>query len=243
MGIGTGTELAPDVGAVVARQEIFCDVVGWENRGCKAHVDGHIGNGRPGTHIEVFDAGTVKFHNFAGARLAGISPQQFKDEILAGNVGLKLAFDIDTPNLRGDNIIGLASQSHGHFDAACPHCQHTETTACGRVAIRSEQGLSGNPKSLSVDMMRDSVARRGKGNAEFGCAGLQEAVVIGVSGVGLDDIVIDVADCGRCFYLWEAHRFKFKVYRGSRGILRKNLINQQPDFIALAQLAIDQVLR
>ena len=223
--IRPGAQQTPRLGTAVAFQKSPRDLIGRKDGRGQPHIDGHIGNRRPGTHIHILDAGAVKFHNLARPGLAGKATKEFQNEVFARDIRLECALDIHAPNRRRYNIIRLARQCHRDLDAAGAHRQHPQAAAGGGMAVRAEQRLAGNAESLPVDMVRDTVAGRGIDNAEFSGAGLQETMIVGVAGVGLDEVMIDIADGNRRFDTGYVHRLEFQIDRRACGVLRQNLID------------------
>ena len=76
--------------------------------------------------------------------------------------GLQLARQVDAYHFRHGDVVGAAAHGNRHIKAACADGEHTDTAACGGVAVGADQGLAGNAEALQMHLMADAVAGAGK---------------------------------------------------------------------------------
>ena len=119
--------------------------------------------------------------------------------------------------------------------------KHAEATAGCGMAVGAEQRLPGVAEPLAVDMVRNAVAGTGIDDAEFRRARLQETVVVGVAGIGLDDVMVHVTHRAIDLDARQSHGFEFEIGHGPGGVLRQRLVDAQADLFAGIEFALDQM--
>ena len=96
--------------------------------------------------------------------------------------------------------------------------------------------LPGNAEALPVDVVGDARSRGAKDHAVF-WRRLEEAVVVGVLVVGLDDVVVDVADRELSdLDPWEPHGLEFEVGHCPGRVLGQGLVDPNADFLPGAKV-------
>ena len=117
------------------------------------------------------------------------------------------------------------------------------------MAVRPDEGFTGNAEPLQMHLMADAVAGAGKIQAVLFAYRLDIAMVVGVFKAGLQGIVIDIRDRSLGLYARHAHGFKFQVSHGTGGVLCQGLVDLQTDFaagnghVAADQMRTNQLLR
>ena len=92
-----------------------------------------------------------------------------------------------------------------------------------------------------MNVVRDPVSRRGQHDAELGRRGLEEPVVVRVLEIGLNDVVVDVADGQFGLYPRDPQGFEGKVYHGPRRVLGERLIDSKTDLPVGPHLSVNQM--
>ena len=109
------------------------------------------------------------------------------------------------------------------------------------MAVRADQGFARNAKALQVHLVANAVARAGEVNAMLLRHGLNVSVVVGVLKAGLQGVVVDVRHGAFGFDPIDPHSLEFQVRHGTGCVLRKGLVNFQPNFLSGDHLTLDQV--
>src|SRR5829696_666593 len=110
------------------------------------------------------------------------------------------------------------------------------------MRISPDERRAGPGEALDVQVVADAVPRTGVVDAVSGGEGLQEAVVIWVLEVELDDVVVDVLD-GE-IHLGAVHAHPLELQAGHRAcsILEQRLVYPQPDLLAGIERPFDHVV-
>jgi hypothetical protein len=110
------------------------------------------------------------------------------------------------------------------------------------VAVSTNERLAGDGEPLAVDVVADSVPGAGEPGAVFRRYRLQEAVVVRVLEVDLKDVVVDVDHGGLDLHALDSEELELHHRHRPGGVLRKRLIDAQPDLGAGNELPPDEVL-
>lgn len=121
------------------------------------------------------------------------------------------------------------------------HGQHAEASPRGGMTVGAEQGFSRLAEPLTVHVVGHAVSRWREHRTVLGRRALQEAVIIRVSRIRLDDIVVHIAD--RLFRLDSlcSKRLEREIDQGTSRVLGQCLINLQPDLASELDLSVDSV--
>jgi hypothetical protein len=100
------------------------------------------------------------------------------------------------------------------------------------MGIRPDERRAGPGEALHVQVVTDAVPGTGVVDAVSGGEALQEAVVVRVFEVELDDVMVNVLD--RKIHLDAVHAHPLELQAGHRacGVLEQCLIYPQPYFLA-----------
>ncbi len=110
------------------------------------------------------------------------------------------------------------------------------------MAVGTEEGLSGNAEALAVNMVRHAVSRRREDDAVAGGRGEEEAVVVRILEIGLDEVVVDVAHGELRLHPVDPEGLELEVSHGSRGVLGESLVYAQADLPSGARFSLHKVI-
>jgi len=116
------------------------------------------------------------------------------------------------------------------------------------VRVGAEQGDAGPGEALQVYLVADAVARAREEQAVLGRHALQIAVVVRVAKVGLQHVVVGIADGELRADAGQVHGLELQVGHGAGGVLRQGLVDAQADLfagdhLALGEVRLDDLLR
>jgi hypothetical protein len=100
------------------------------------------------------------------------------------------------------------------------------------MGIRPDERRTGSGETLHVQVVADSVPGTGVVDAVSGGETLQEAVVVRVLEVELDDVVVNILDCKIHLDAVHAHPLELQAGHRACGVLEQCLIYPQPYFLA-----------
>jgi hypothetical protein len=100
------------------------------------------------------------------------------------------------------------------------------------MGIRSDERRAGPGEALHVQVVADAVPGTGVVDAVSGGEALQEAVVVRVLEVELDDVVVNVLDRKIDLDAVDAHPLELKAGHRACGVLEQCLVYPQPYFLA-----------
>ena len=100
------------------------------------------------------------------------------------------------------------------------------------MRISPDERRAGPGEALDVQVVADPVSGAGVVNAIFGGEALQEAVVVWVLEVELDDVVVNVLDREIHLDAVDAHPLELQAGHRACGVLKQCLIYPQPYFLA-----------
>ena len=124
------------------------DLVGGDDTGAGACLDGHVGNGHAGLHGERLDCGACELDRATGATGSSDNATDVEDDVLGGDTFIKLSIDTDEhilclglgQGLSGKNVLylrGADAEGHG-----------AESAMGGRVRVAAYCRTSGESKAL-----------------------------------------------------------------------------------------------
>lgn len=80
--------------------------------------------------------------------------------------------------------------------------------------------------------MADAVAGRGEPQAVAGRKAAQEAVIVGVLEIGLQDVVVHVGHADLGAHPFQTQGFEFQSGQGAGGVLGESLVDYEGNFFA-----------
>jgi ribosomal protein L17 len=95
------------------------------------------------------------------------------------------------------------------------------------MAVGTQKGVSGNAKSLQVNLMRNPIARPRENHSVFCCKGPEKSVVVAVLKPILKRIVVHITDrqlSGNGGYV---KRLKLEARHRAGSILSQGLVNRE----------------
>ena len=232
---------APHIGAPFGGEKCACDLIGGEDGGRRAELRAHVGDGGALGDGERLHALADIFHDLADAALDREAAQNFEDDILCRDPGAELADKLDLNDLRIGDVVCAAAHRDRDIETACAHRQHAETAAGRRVAVRADQRLARHAEALQVHLMADAVARAAEIDAVLLGDRADEAVVVRIFKPVLQGVVVDVGNRTLSAHTRNPDSLKFDVCHGAGRVLRQRLVDFQPDFRALFELAVHDV--
>ena len=164
--------------SALSLQELSCGLVGGEDRSSSAKLSAHVGDGSSLGNGKCLYALAAVLDDLAYAALNGKALEDFKDNVLCGYPGRKLACKLYLYYLGVCNIICAAAHCNRNVKSACADSDHTDTAACGGMAVGTDEGLAGSAESFKMYLVADTVAGTGEVNAMLLGNGADEAVVV-----------------------------------------------------------------
>src|SRR5215208_3681588 len=139
---------------------------------------------------------------------------------------------LDADDLGSGGLEGLTSHYEGYVEAAGPDRYGPEGSGGSRMGIRPDERRTGSGETLHVQVVADSVPGTGVVDAVSGGETLQEAVVVRVLEVELDDVVVNILDREIHLDAIDAHPLELQAGHRARCVLEQCLIYPQPYFLA-----------
>src|SRR5262249_41837449 len=112
----------------------------------------------------------------------------------------------------------------------------------GRVTVSTEQREPRRTERLKVHLVADAVAGLGVVAAEAPGDRLEIAVVLGVPGIELVDLMIRVGDDGGRLDAVEPHRLELEPRHRAVRVGQEDLVHPEADLLSGEGLACDQVV-
>ena len=100
------------------------------------------------------------------------------------------------------------------------------------MGVRPDERRARSGEALHVQVVADAVPGAGVVDAVLGGEGLQEAVVVRVLEVELDDVVVHVLDGEVHLDALHSHPLELQAGHRARGVLEQRLIYPEPHFLA-----------
>ena len=216
-------------------------VRGEEGRG-RPQLGAHVADGRPASRVQSPRAWAEVLHDPAHSALDREPAQKLQDDVLARNPGGWLACQADAHDPGIGQVEGLAGHGRGHVQTAGPDGQLAQAAGGRGVAVRAKQSQARNGETLQMDLVADAVARTGEIDPEALGRGPEKEVVVSILGVGLEKVVIDVADRRGHPDPLQPQGLELQVSQGAGGVLGQGLVYGQADGLALLGSACDHVL-
>src|SRR5205085_6056790 len=121
------------------------------------------------------------------------SAQQLEDHVLRLDPRAReLVLEEDADDLRAGELERMAGHADGHVKAPRTDRDHRARARLGRVRVRADERLPRLREPLAVHVVADPVPRPREPGAVLGGHRLQEAVVVRILEVDLEDVVVDV---------------------------------------------------
>ena len=235
------TQFDPVFAAALSIQKCFCYFVRREYRcGC-AQFCTHVCDGCTLGNRQCFYAFPGIFHNFAYAAFDRQSFQYFQDHVFCSYPRGEFPCQVDSANLRHCQIVSAAAHSYGNIQTACADGQHTDTAACGSMAVGAQQCFAGFAEAFQMYLMADAVTGFGEIDTVFGCYCLDIFVVVRIFKTCLQRIVVDVCYGFFCFDTGDPDGFKLQICHGTCRVLCQCLVDFDGDFFACCHFAAYQM--
>jgi hypothetical protein len=119
---------------------------------------------------------------------------------------------------------------------------HRARPGLGRVAVRADERLAGSREALAVDVVANPVARPGEPGTVLRSHRLEEAVVVRILEVDLQDVVVDVDDRGLDLHPLHAEELELHHRHRPGRVLRQCLVHAQADLRPGRELAANEVV-
>jgi hypothetical protein len=169
-------------------------------------------------------------------------PQELEDHVLRCHPVRELSRELDADDFGSGSLERLSGHHEGHIKPAGPDGYGPEGAGGGRVGVRPDERRARPGEALDVQGVADAVPRSGEVDAVLGGEGLQEAVVVRVLEVQLDDVMVDVLDGEIHLCAVKAHPLELQAGHRTRSVLEERLIYPQPHFLAWFQGPFDHVI-
>jgi hypothetical protein len=150
---------------------------------------------------------------------------------------------VDADDLRAGKLERVPGHADCHVEPARSDRDHRAGSRLGRVTICSDERLARCGEALAVDVVADAVARAGEPGPVLGRHGLQEAVVVRVLEVDLEDVVVDVDHSGLDLDSLDAEALELHHRHRPGGVLREGLVDSEPDLGAWDEIPANEMLR
>ena len=208
LGVGVGSQRLPVRHSLVPRlalgghgatlEVLEGDLVGGDDTGAGASLDGHVGDGHARLHGQLLDGVTRELNDGAGTARRADDADDVKDEILAGDSLGELALDGDAHVLAGGLEEGLSGEDVLHLGRADAEGKRAKGAVGGGVRVAAHDGGAGEGETLlGADDVHDALAA--VVHAEVGEAELLDVLLKGHhlhAGVGLLDEVLHGVEGG-----------------------------------------------
>ena len=241
LGVRVGGQRYPYVAASLCLEELLRRLIGREDRGRRAQLRAHVGDGGAFRHGQGLNALACVLDDLADAAFDGHLAQNFQDNVLRGDPRRQLAGQGHTDHLRHRNVVRAAAHRDRNIQTARAERQHTDAAAGRGMAVRADEGLARCAEALEVYLMTDAVAGLGIVDAVLLCDGTDIFVVIRVFEAGLQGIMVNVRDRTLGLDLIDAHRLKLEISHRTGRILRQRLVDLEADFLPHDHLAVYQM--
>ena len=162
-----GLDLDEVLGAALRGEELLGDAVGREDARSDTEFGAHVGDRRARGDIEGGDAGTGVLEDPADVALGAVLLENLEDDVLGGDAFLELALEDDCAHFGGRDVESAAGHRDGDIDAAGANRDLANTAAGRGVGVGAEEGCSGLPEALEVELVADAVAALGVDDAVF----------------------------------------------------------------------------
>ena len=170
-------------------------VVGRKDGTRRAELSDHVRDRSALCVAERVHPGTGELEDAAAAPADAAAAKQLQDHVLGLNPRAhELVLEEDADDLRARQLKRMPGHADRHVEPAGADCDHRARAGLGGVRVRADQRLPRLREPLAVDVVADPVSRSREPGAVFGGHRLEEAMIVGILEVDLEDVVIDVDD-------------------------------------------------
>ena len=238
-----GRDLGEVLGALLLLQPLLRLGVGREDRAGRAELGDHVRD-RPALGVgEARRPGARELEDRAAPAADAAPAKQLEDDVLGRDPRpCELVLEEDADDLRAGQLERMAGHAHRRVEAAGADRDHRAGAGLGRVAVRADQHLARRREALAVDVVADAVPGPREPEAVAGGEALQEAVVVRVLEVDLEEVVVDVLDGGLDLDAVDAELLELHQGHRPGRVLRQRLVDAERDLGAGGELAADEVV-
>ena len=218
-------------------------VVRGEDRAGGAELGDHVRDRAALRIAEGADAGAGELEHAAAPAADTPPAEQLQDHVFRLNPRPReLVLEEDPDDLRRRQLERVSSHADGHVQPARADRDHRARARLGRVRVRADECLARLREPLAVHVVADAVPGPREPGSVLGGHRLQEAVVVRVLEIDLEDVVVDVDDGRLDADAILAEQLELHHRHRPGGVLRERLVDAKPDLAAGSQVAAFEVL-
>ena len=225
-----GKQFDPIVFALLTLEEAADLVVRGKDGGRGAHLGPHVGDHVPIHRRQRRQPRPVILEHAADRAVDVVASKHFEHDILRAHPIGERPHQLDPPHAGHLHIKRMPGHRQGHFESAGSDGQHAHRAGRRRVAVGAHQRLARFAESLLMHRMAHAVAGPAEPEAKPPARAFEKQVVVGILGVFLNQVVIDVLHRQLGADPIQLHRFEFEHHQSARRVLRQGLVDPQPDF-------------
>src|SRR5215207_1621379 len=235
-------ELDEVVRALLGFEPFFRTLVGGKDAGGRAELGDHVADRGAARHVYVRDPGAVELEDATEAAPHPAPPEQLQDHILRRNPVLEITGELYADDLRRRGLEGLAGHDERHVQPAGPDRYGSQGARGGSVGVGPDEGRAGTGEALDMQVVADAVPGPRVVEAVPGGERLQEAVVVGVLEVQLDNVVVNVLDGELYLHPLHAHPLELEAGHRPGRVLQQRLVYPQAHLLAGLERSADDVI-
>ena len=240
--VGIGSKRNIVLLASLCLEELSCSLIGGEDRGSSAELCAHICYSCSFRHGQRKYAFTGILHYLAHAALYGEDLKHLQNYVLCGDPVVEPAGELYVYYLRHRYVVCAAAHSNSNIESARAACEHTDTAACGGMAVGAYERLAGLSEALKVYLVADTVSGTREPDAVLLCDASDKAVIVGILKAGLERVMIDVSDRALRLYAVNAHSLKLEICHSAGCVLRKSLVYAQTYLGSLDHFSVNDMI-
>ena len=238
-----GRELREVVRALLLLQPLLGLGVRREDRARRAELGDHVRD-RPALGVtQARRPGPGELEDRAAPTANAASPQQLEDDVLGRDPRpCELVLEEDADDLRTGQLERMPGHADRGVQPAGADRDHRAGAGLGRVAVGADQQLAGRGEALAMDVVADAVPGPREPEAVAGGETLEEAVVVRVLEIDLEEVVVDVLDGGLDLDAVDAELLELHQRHRPGRVLRQRLVDAEGDLGSGGEFAADEVV-
>ena len=159
-----------------------------------------------------------------------MASEHFEHDVLRAHPIGERPHQFDPPHAGHLHIERMPGHCQCHFESSGSDGQHAHRAGRRRVAVGAHQRLARFAESLLMHGMAHPVAGPAEPDTKPPARAFEKQVVVGILGVLLNQVVIDVLHRQLGANAIQLHRFQFEHHQSPRRVLRQGLVDPQSNF-------------
>src|SRR5215208_2482124 len=212
--------LAPLGGEPLARLR-----VAREDGGSGSNLRDHVADRTPIRHRKSRNTLPRELEDPSHAPAYPVASQELEDYVLRLHPVGQLSAQLDAHDLRALQREAVPRHGDGDVETPSPDGEHPDRAGHGGVRVGADQELARSGETFEVDVVGDPVAGAGVLDAVVGRERLQEAMLVHVLVVDLQDVVINVHHHEGDGDVICSERLELESGHGPSGVLDQDLVH------------------